>query len=142
MYTNDASLQEPTQSHKKLFMIVGVGVCIAIVVIVVIYFVVKKQGTSPKEEMPAESTILPTENLQQTQFLHDQDRDGISDTQEKELGTSDRNFDSDGDTLTDMTEINVYKTDPNNPDTDGDGFWDGLEIIKGFNPRGEGKLEG
>lgn len=140
MYTSDVPSQEPRPSHKKLFMIVGAGVCIAIVAIVVIYFVVKKQGTSPKEETPTESVAPPTENLQQTRFLHDQDRDGIPDTKEKELGTSDRNFDSDGDTLTDTVEIEVYQTDPNNPDTDDDGFWDGLEIIKGFNPKGEGKL--
>lgn len=137
MYTSDVPSQEPVSSHKKLFMIVGAGVCIAIVAIVVIYFVVKKQGTSPKEETPTENVAPPAENLQQTRFLHDQDRDGIEDTKEKELGTSDRNFDSDGDTLTDTVEIEVYQTDPTNPDTDGDGFWDGLEIIKGFNPRGE-----
>lgn len=137
MYTSDVPSQEPVPSHKKLLIIVGVGVCIAIVAIVVIYFVVKKQGTSPKEETPIESIAPPAENLQQTRFLHDQDRDGIEDTKEKELGTSDRNFDSDGDTLTDTAEVEVYQTDPNNPDTDGDGFWDGLEIIKGFNPRGK-----
>ena len=72
--------------------------------------------------------------------MHDQDRDGIQDAKEKELGTSDRNFDSDGDTLTDTLEIETYHTDPTNPDTDGDGFWDGLEIIKDFDPKGEGKL--
>jgi lipoprotein-anchoring transpeptidase ErfK/SrfK len=43
--------------------------------------------------------------------------------------------DKDGDGLTDEQEINIYHTDPLNPDTDGDGFNDGLEIAKGYSPR-------
>ncbi|MFH1482518.1 MAG: hypothetical protein ABIE46_03290, partial [Patescibacteria group bacterium] len=33
-----------------------------------------------------------------------------------------------------------YKTDPKNPDTDGDGYKDGDEVKNGFNPNGSGKL--
>jgi hypothetical protein len=43
-------------------------------------------------------------------------------------------IDTDGDGISDYDELNLYKTDPNNPDTDGDGFMDGVEIIRGFNP--------
>ena len=44
-------------------------------------------------------------------------------------------FDSDEDGLTDVDEINIYGTDPNNPDTDADGINDGAEIsIYGTNP--------
>ncbi|MBQ5933776.1 MAG: hypothetical protein IJL55_08740 [Lachnospiraceae bacterium] len=47
-------------------------------------------------------------------------------------------FDSDNDTdwdgLNDVDEINLYKTDPFNPDTDGDGLDDGLEVKNGFDP--------
>ena len=53
---------------------------------------------------------------------------------------SDLYFDKDGDYLLGHEEINLYNTDPNNPDTDGDGYLDGEEVIKGFNPNGEGKL--
>ena len=42
-------------------------------------------------------------------------------------------FDSDNDGLTDAQE-KFYTTDPNKPDTDGDGFWDGQEIASGRNP--------
>ncbi len=49
-------------------------------------------------------------------------------------------MDKDNDYLLGHEEINIYKTDPNNPDTDGDGYLDGEEVIKGFNPNGEGKL--
>jgi hypothetical protein len=74
------------------------------------------------------------------QFIHDKDRDGISDEKEKELGTSDYEFDTDHDGLTDELEINVLHTDPAKKDTDGDGFGDGVEYLKGFNPNGPGKL--
>ncbi|MBI3986525.1 MAG: hypothetical protein HY343_06375, partial [Lentisphaerae bacterium] len=42
--------------------------------------------------------------------------------------------DSDGDGLSDLTETDIYGTDPNDPDTDGDGFWDGVEVAWGSNP--------
>ncbi|MDB4666378.1 leucine-rich repeat protein [Akkermansiaceae bacterium] len=42
--------------------------------------------------------------------------------------------DSDLDGLSNYQEIIVYNTDPNNPDSDGDGFNDGLEISEETNP--------
>lgn len=42
--------------------------------------------------------------------------------------------DSDGDGVSDFDEINVYKTNPNSADSDGDGFIDGAEIVRGFDP--------
>lgn len=42
--------------------------------------------------------------------------------------------DSDVDGLTDQAEINAYHTDPNNNDTDGDGFDDGYEVANNTNP--------
>lgn len=47
--------------------------------------------------------------------------------------------DSDADGLADDLE-SYYDTDPNNPDTDGDGYLDGEEINNGYNPNGEGRL--
>ncbi len=51
-----------------------------------------------------------------------------------------QNLDSDNDGLNNSEEISQYKTDPNNPDTDGDGFKDGDEVKNGYNPNGSGKL--
>jgi hypothetical protein len=42
--------------------------------------------------------------------------------------------DSDHDGLSDSDETNVYGTNPNNPDTDGDGMPDGWEVNNGLNP--------
>lgn len=50
-------------------------------------------------------------------LVKDSDHDGISDDDEK-----------------------VFGTDPQNPDSDGDGFLDGAEVKEGYNPLGEGKL--
>ncbi len=47
------------------------------------------------------------------------------------LGTM---LDSDGDGLTDAYEKLVSHTDPNNPDTSGDGISDGWEVALGLNP--------
>ena len=44
-------------------------------------------------------------------------------------------IDSDSDGLSDHDELNIYFTDHNNPDTDGDGYEDGLEIELGYSPR-------
>lgn len=72
----------------------------------------------------------------------DSDNDGLSDAQEKTLGTDPNNFDTDGDGLNDSTEINIYKTNPLNADTDGDGYKDGEEVINSYDPNiaGSAKL--
>ncbi|MFH1522555.1 MAG: CARDB domain-containing protein [Patescibacteria group bacterium] len=51
-----------------------------------------------------------------------------------------RDKDTDGDLLADVREAELG-TDPNNPDSDGDGFLDGVEVANGYNPLGEGKME-
>ncbi len=83
----------------------------------------------------------------------DNDHDGLTKSEEIELGTDPNNPDTDGDGLKDgeevnkyMTnplkadtdgdglndgdEVNIYKTDPNKADTDGDGLKDGDEVMK------------
>ncbi|MBI2439911.1 MAG: OmpA family protein [Lentisphaerae bacterium] len=60
----------------------------------------------------------------------DSDADGLSDEEERALGTDPNNPDTDGDGLTDGEEVKIYKTDPLNPDTDYDGLNDGEEIHK------------
>ena len=72
--------------------------------------------------------------------IQDTDQDGLTDQEERELGTNIYKIDSDGDGLFDREEIKTYKTDPLNPDTDGDGYLDGQEVKAGYNPLGSGKL--
>ncbi|MDO8668893.1 MAG: hypothetical protein Q7K65_01190 [Candidatus Buchananbacteria bacterium] len=64
----------------------------------------------------------------------DSDNDGLSDEEEKQLGTNPNNFDTDGDGLIDRVEVRIYNTDPLKKDTDGDGYNDGDEVVNGFDP--------
>jgi hypothetical protein len=66
--------------------------------------------------------------------LEDQDRDGLTNLQEYQLGTNPNNPDTDADGLTDGDEVNKYHTSPLLSDTDGDLIPDGVEITTGTNP--------
>ncbi len=70
----------------------------------------------------------------------DSDNDGLSDADEKALGTDPYKPDTDGDGLADGDEVHVFGTDPLKTDTDGDGFPDGQELRDGYNPLGLGRL--
>ena len=67
-------------------------------------------------------------------LVADTDGDNFSDSEELTAGTDPTNaasnpsVDSDGDGLTDLTEVNDHKTNPALADTDGDGLSDGAEI--------------
>ncbi len=86
------------------------------------------------------SEKVTEEKLQPDRFILDKDEDGVLDTEEEKLGLSDQSIDTDADGLTDYKEINTFKTDPKKKDTDDDGFADGYEVMKGYNPLGSGKL--
>ena len=82
---------------------------------------------------------LPVKNVAQTGPV-DTDGDGIPDEVEIAWGLdpndpSDANEDADGDCLTNLQEYRDTHTDPNNPDTDGDGMSDGCdEYNHGLDP--------
>jgi serine/threonine protein kinase len=78
------------------------------------------QATAAASATNAEGTALA--------LLVDTDGDGLTDVQERQLGTTINSADSDGDGLSDLEEVNG-PTDPLNPDTDGDGLNDGEEKI-------------
>src|SRR5262249_36647277 len=64
----------------------------------------------------------------------DADRDGLTNLLEFQNGTNPNNPDTDGDGLTDGDEVNKYHTSPLLADTDGDLIPDGVEITSGTNP--------
>lgn len=64
----------------------------------------------------------------------DTDHDGLTDQQEQTLGTDPNNPDTDGDGLADGDEVNIYHSDPLLPDTDHEGHSDGTDIINGYSP--------
>jgi|GEM_PF-1316812 len=64
----------------------------------------------------------------------DTDRDGLTDLEEYQYGSNPTNMDSDGDGLSDMTEIYGVGTDPTSWDSDGDSISDVKEIFTGTSP--------
>ena len=74
------------------------------------------------------------------QVAVDSDGDGLNDDQEKLGGSDPQNPDSDNDGLFDGEEVETYGTNPLNSDTDGDGFIDGDEVRNGYDPKGQGRL--
>lgn len=65
----------------------------------------------------------------------DTDGDGLSDGEEvNQFDTNPKKQDSDDDTLLDGDEVNKHHTSPNNPDTDADGTPDGVEVANGSDP--------
>lgn len=93
--------------------------------------------TEPESQPVSQPEITPQPPVDQ---LLDSDQDGLTDEEEKQLGTDIDSVDTDKDKLFDREEVKVYKTDPLNSDTDGDGFLDGEEVKSGYDPRGEGRL--
>ncbi|WP_160134359.1 helix-turn-helix transcriptional regulator [Halococcus salsus] len=82
------------------------------------------------------TTVLDRERVPVTVLRRggDFDRDGLTNTREVEAGYNVSNRDMDADTLLDGEEVNKYGSDPQNPDSDGDGIRDGVEIQRGTDP--------
>lgn len=70
----------------------------------------------------------------------DADYDGLTMGQETLAGSDPRQFDSDGDGISDGDEVNIHGTDPTRADSDGDGQADNAELAAGTNPLANGSL--
>ncbi len=88
---------------------------------------------------PITSAPAPAEVVAPSVPAADADADGLTDEEERTLGTNPQSADSDQDGLADRDEVRIYRTDPMNPDTDGDGFQDGAEVRNGYDPAAKGK---
>jgi len=81
---------------------------------------------------PTAARATQTAAYNQTQAAlaggQDADGDGLTDTEEGQLGTNALMADTDADALLDGEEVKVYQTNPLVPDTDADGLPDGAEV--------------
>ena len=89
-------------------------------------FTVSGSTFSPGQHAVNGGNLNATFNVSTTPT--DGDSDGLNDCGEKALGTDPTKPDTDGDGLTDGTEVNTTHTDPNKADSDGDGLDDGTEV--------------
>lgn len=64
----------------------------------------------------------------------DSDNDGLTDTEEVNLGTDPNIADTDGDGLADGDEVKIFRTSPISIHSDSDSFDDGTEVKNGYNP--------
>ncbi|MCA9984519.1 MAG: FHA domain-containing protein, partial [Anaerolineales bacterium] len=92
----------------------------------------EEQQVAAQEEQAQNATA--TALYLTAQAEGDDDNDGLSNNQEAALGTQPDNPDTDGDGLSDGEEVNRYGTQPKNIDTDGDGLVDGAEVEAGTSP--------
>lgn len=150
---------------KKRLMIIGGGILAAIVLVIAIFVAFdkltqkaaliaplapvvtqSKPVVTPEVVAPAPVVAAP-EIASSTAIIAtsseatlDSDHDGLTDQEEKQLGTDPNSPDTDGDGLTDFDEVRLYHTNPLSADTDGDGVIDGVEVKQGTNPNGSGPL--
>lgn len=136
-------VETPHQGFKKVLITIGTIVVFAGILAGGGYWAynnfLKPKPLSPLLNLTNTAPTQPTQPAQQVQPL-DSDNDGLSNAEEKTLGTNPLSPDSDGDKLFDREEVKVYKTDPLVKDTDGDGYEDGAEVQAGYDPKGLGKL--
>ena len=130
--------EEQSRVRKPVIWISVVVFFLAVVLVA--FFLISRErralplptGIPPRVEDVPRPTVDP--------IPQDRDRDGLTNEEEAALGTSETEFDTDFDGLSDVDEIRVWQTDPKKFDTDGDGYGDGVEVIRGFNPKGKGQL--
>lgn len=131
--------------NRRFVILGGIVVIIGIGLIVLLQ---SRTGTATQQTDIVSNTIVTSNTSTQPSVFrrytvpasNDQDKDGLTDAQEEEIGTNPAQVDTDGDGLSDYDEVKVYLTDPRKPDSDGDGIPDGIEVRQGTNPRGTGTL--
>ncbi|HWV23328.1 MAG TPA: hypothetical protein VNZ58_03990 [Thermomicrobiales bacterium] len=94
---------------------------------------VEKPATPVATPLPATPTPVPPTPTPTPDPNKDSDDDGLTDAEERELGTDPNNPDTDDDGITDGDEVNIWGSDPLNSDTDGDLLYDGGELVYGTN---------
>jgi hypothetical protein len=140
---------------KPIVLVLGIVVTVAAVFFLSMRILSSRTPITPTPPTSSTQEVEEVKEVQEVQEVDeveeepekepttsktDTDKDGLTDLEEEEYGTSPRAADTDSDGLFDLEEIRTWETDPLNPDTDGDGYLDGEEVSGGYNPNGEGEL--
>lgn len=90
--------------------------------------------TSSGQRAGSSTTTAAFDRRLKEEYAKDNDLDGLLNDEEPKRGTNPDNPDSDGDGILDGAEITITKTNPLKADTDGDGMKDGAEVLRGRDP--------
>lgn len=165
------------RARKWWLVIIGVFLAVGLAVGVYVLMNQQSQPDNSSSVVNTNNSRTPSTNSAPTNSIVNQpivppvdpddlddDRDGLSNGEEKKLGTNPLLADTDNDRLFDQDEVEVYQTnplindsdndgladyeevvtwltDPAEVDTDGDTFSDGTEVANGYNPLGAGTID-
>jgi len=104
--------------------VIGLTVVVAIFACFLIFF--PRRGA--QEAASATQTAAANQTQAAISGQEDSDGDGLTNSEEAQIGTDPFNPDTDGDGLGDGEEVKTYATNPLIPDTDSDGLGDGEEV--------------
>jgi len=125
-------------SFKKLLWLLLKASGIFLVITIIVFAVVNYQFIKAQ-------IIDARSGRKYNNYVADIDDDKLPDWWEQENGLNsndagDAQLDSDNDGLNNFLEFQ-FGVNPNDPDSDGDGYFDGEEIRKGYNPNGTGRID-
>jgi len=113
-------------SAKGLIPVWAIGLSVLLVAIACFLFFFPRLGAG--EAASATQTAAANQTQAAISGQEDTDGDGLTNSEEAQLGTDPLNPDTDGDGLGDGEEVKTYATNPLAPDTDSDGLGDGDEV--------------
>jgi len=113
-------------SAKGFIPVWVVGLSVIVVLFACFFAFFPRRGA----QETASATQTAAANQTQAAIIgqEDTDGDGLTNSEEAQIGTDPLNPDTDGDGLGDGEEVKTFATNPLVPDTDGDGLGDGDEV--------------
>lgn len=132
-----AHTEPPPRRWLKVFIVIVIAIAGIGLTVFVFMRVRSGSGSSGIEDAGAKAREQYIQSVFD-QYKDDMDQDGLSDSEEETQGLNKFDFDSDGDGLSDIAELQTWKTDPLHSDSDGDGSNDGIEVLDGSDPTDPG----
>lgn len=135
----------PVRRNRRVVVLVGGSVVLLLFLATLGIVVARLLFGGDDNDPVAIPTVVPLTAPAQvspvgTQPINQTDTQATGYTPEETYSAENEILDLDNDGLT-TAEERFYRTDPNNPDTDGDGYKDGEEVRAGYDPLGPGKLD-